>query len=80
MSTNTSANMNLYFIRNTMTSQGKARVGDVLVLPEIEGKSLIQMERCVLQSFETPLVNKSLGLEISDALPIIKRGRPKKNV
>jgi hypothetical protein len=72
--------MNLYFIRNTMTSQGKARVGDVLVLPDLEAKSLIQMERCVLQSFETPLVNKSLGLEISDAIPIIKRGRPKKNV
>jgi hypothetical protein len=72
--------MNLYFIRNTMTSQGKARIGDVLELPDLEGKSLIQMERCVLQSFETPLVNKSLGLEISDAMPIIKRGRPKKNV
>jgi hypothetical protein len=72
--------MNLYFIRNTMTSQGKARVGDVLVLPDLEGKSLIQMERCVLHTFETQLVNKSLGLEVSDALPIIKRGRPKKNV
>jgi len=55
-------------------------VGDVLVLPDLEGKSLIQMERCVLHTFETQLVNKSLGLEVSDALPIIKRGRPKKNV
>lgn len=72
--------MNLYFIRNTMTSQGKAREGDVLDLSDSEGRSLIQMERCVLHTFETPLVNKSLGLEKSDATPIIKRGRPKKNV
>jgi hypothetical protein len=72
--------MNLKFIRNTMTSQGKARMGDVLDLPDSEAKSLIQLERCVLHTFETPLVNKSLGLETSDATPIVKRGRPKKNV
>lgn len=38
------------FTRNTITSQGKARVGDVLDLNEYEAKSLINYGRCVLNA------------------------------
>lgn len=38
------------FTRNTITSQGKARVGDVLDLNEYEAKSLINYGRCVLKA------------------------------
>lgn len=38
------------FTRNTITSQGKARVGDILDLNEYEAKSLINYGRCVLNA------------------------------
>jgi hypothetical protein len=38
------------FTRNTITSQGKARIGDVLDLNEHEAKSLINYGRCVLNA------------------------------
>lgn len=86
------------FNRNTITSQGKARVGDVLDLPDYEAKSLINYGRCSEAnaapkaqaqsiaidelentSFDTDeLQNTSIGLESSDAEPVIRRGRPKK--
>lgn len=86
------------FNRNTITSQGKARVGDCLDLPDYEAKSLINYGRCVEAntapkapsqsiavdelentSFDTDeLQNTSIGLEYSDAEPVIRRGRPKK--
>lgn len=43
----------ILFTRNTITSQGKARVGDVLDLDQHEAKSLINYGRCVLAT-ETP--------------------------
>jgi hypothetical protein len=81
------------FNRNTITSQGKARVGDALDLPDYEAKSLINYGRCKEAkpaqsiaidelentSFNTDeLQNTSIGLESSDAEPVIRRGRPKK--
>ena len=86
------------FNRNTITSQGKARIGDALDLPDYEAKSLINYGRCVEAntapkalaqsiaidelentSFDTDeLQNTSIGLESSDAEPVIRRGRPKK--
>lgn len=85
--------MHVVFNRNTITSQGKARVGDCLDLPDYEAKSLINYGRCVSAapsqsinvdelentSFDTDeLQNTSIGLESSDAEPVIRRGRPKK--
>lgn len=90
--------IHVVFNRNTITSQGKARVGDCLDLPDYEAKSLINYGRCVEAdtatkapsqsiaideldntSFDTEeLQNTSIGLESSDAEPVIRRGRPKK--
>ena len=87
--------MQVLFTRNTITSQGKARVGDVLDLPDYEAKNLINYGRCVVNqavtsqsiaidelennSFDTDeLQNTSIGLQSSDAEPVIRRGRPKK--
>lgn len=36
------------FTRNTITTQGKARIGDVLDLDQHEAKSLINYGRCVI--------------------------------
>lgn len=69
--------MKLEFIRNTITSAGKARIGQVVDLPEDEGRQLVKMNRCV--PYESQVIqNHSIGLETSDAEPIIRRGRPKK--
>lgn len=68
--------MKVQFIRNTMTSTGIARIGQVLELQDDEAKSLIKGERCVAYQ-EPVLQNTSIGLEVSDT-PLIKRGRPKK--
>jgi hypothetical protein len=38
----------VFFTRNTITSQGKARIGDVLDLNDHEAKSLIGYGRCDL--------------------------------
>jgi len=90
--------MHVVFKRNTITSQGKARIGDALDLPDFEAKSLINYGRCVqADAVETApaksinvdelentsldtdeLQNTSIGLESSDAEPVIRRGRPKK--
>lgn len=95
--------MHVVFKRNTITSQGKARIGDALDLPDYEAKSLINYGRCVQEdavqadaveaspaqsinveelhntSLDTDeLQNTSIGLESSDAEPVIRRGRPKK--
>ena len=95
--------MHVVFKRNTITSQGKARIGDALDLPDYEAKSLINYGRCVqadavkADAIETApaksiaidelentsldtdeLQNTSIGLESSDAEPVIRRGRPKK--
>lgn len=40
------------FTRNTITSQGKARIGDVLDLDQHEAKSLINYGRCVIAGEE----------------------------
>lgn len=40
------------FTRNTMTTQGKARIGDVLDLNDHEAKSLIGYGRCVIAGEE----------------------------
>lgn len=68
--------MKVEFVRNTMTSAGNTRVGQVVELPEQEAKLLIKTGRCAAYQ-EKVLVNTSVGLEVSDA-PLIKRGRPKK--
>ena len=68
--------MKVEFVRNTMTSAGNARVGQVVELPEQEAKLLIKTGRCAAYQ-EKVLVNTSIGLEVSDA-PLVKRGRPKK--
>jgi hypothetical protein len=40
------------FTRNTITTQGKARIGDVLDLNDHEAKSLIGYGRCVIAGEE----------------------------
>lgn len=70
--------MKVEFIRNTMTSLGITRIGQVVDLPEQEAKVMIRDGRCAAYQ-ETGLVNKSIGLEVSEA-PLVKRGRPKKVV
>jgi len=69
--------MKLEFIRNTMTSAGKARIGQVLELPEQESKDLVKLSRCV-PYVSQELVDRSIGL--SEETKPVKRGRPKKNV
>ena len=68
--------MKVEFVRNTMTSSGNVRVGQVVELPEQEAKLLIKTGRCAAYQ-EKVLVNTSVGLQVSEA-PLIKRGRPKK--
>lgn len=68
--------MKVEFMRNTMTSLGNTRVGQVVELPEQEAKLLIKTGRCAAYQ-EKVLVNTSVGLQVSEA-PLIKRGRPKK--
>jgi hypothetical protein len=68
--------MKVEFVRNTMTSSGNARIGQVLELPEQEAKLLIKTGRCA-KYIERVLENTSIGLEVSET-PLIKRGRPKK--
>lgn len=68
--------MKVEFVRNTMTSLGNTRVGQVVELPEQEAKLMIKAGRCATYQ-EKVLANTSVGLEVSDA-PLIKRGRPKK--
>lgn len=68
--------MKVEFMRNTMTSLGNTRIGQVVELPEQEAKSMIRAGRCA-EFKDTVLVNTSIGLEVSEA-PLIKRGRPKK--
>lgn len=68
--------MKVEFVRNTMTSLGNTRVGQVVELPEQEAKLMIKAGRCAAYQ-EKVLANTSVGLEVSDA-PLIKRGRPKK--
>jgi len=68
--------MKVEFIRNTMTSLGNTRIGQIVDLPEQEAKSMIRAGRCATYQ-ETVLVNKSVGLEVSE-VSLVKRGRPKK--
>lgn len=68
--------MKVEFMRNTMTSLGNTRAGQVVELPEQEAKLLIRNGRCAAYQ-EKVLANTSIGLEVSDA-PLVKRGRPKK--
>lgn len=68
--------MKVEFIRNTMTSLGNTRIGQVVDLPEQEAKSMIRAGRCAAYQ-ETVLVNKAVGLEVSE-VSLVKRGRPKK--
>jgi len=68
--------MKVEFIRNTMTSLGNTRIGQVVDLPEQEAKSMIRAGRCAAYQ-ERVLVNKSVGLEVSE-VSLVKRGRPKK--
>lgn len=68
--------MKVEFMRNTMTSLGNTRIGQVVELPEQEAKLLIKTGRCAAYQ-EKVLANTSVGLEVSEA-PLIKRGRPKK--
>lgn len=68
--------MKVEFTRNTMTSSGKARIGQVVELPEQEAKLFIKAGRCSAY-VDKVLENTSIGLEVSEA-PLIKRGRPKK--
>ena len=68
--------MKVEFVRNTMTSTGNVRVGQVVELPEQEAKLLIKTGRCAAYQ-EKVLENTSIGLQVSEA-PLIKRGRPKK--
>lgn len=68
--------MKVEFMRNTMTSLGNTRAGQVVELPEQEAKLLIKNGRCAAYQ-EKVLANTSIGLEVSDA-PLVKRGRPKK--
>ena len=68
--------MKVEFVRNTMTSAGNVRIGQVVELPEQEAKLLIKGGRCA-QYVERVLENTSIGLEVSET-PLIKRGRPKK--
>lgn len=68
--------MKVEFVRNTMTSLGNTRVGQVVELPEQEAKLMIKAGRCAAYQ-EKVLVNTSVGLQVSEA-PLIKRGRPKK--
>lgn len=68
--------MKVEFVRNTMTSVGNTRVGQVVELPEQEAKLMIKAGRCAAYQ-EKVLANTSVGLEVSDA-PLIKRGRPKR--
>ena len=68
--------MKVEFMRNTMTSLGNTRIGQVVELPEQEAKLLIKAGRCAVYQ-EKFLANTSIGLEVSEA-PLIKRGRPKK--
>jgi hypothetical protein len=69
--------MKLEFIRNTMTSNGNARIGQVLDLPDQEANDLVKNGRCVLYAYQE-LVDRSIGL--SEETKPVKRGRPKKNV
>lgn len=68
--------MKVEFMRNTMTSLGNARIGQVVELPEQEANLLIKACRCAVYQ-EKILENTSIGLEVSQA-PLVKRGRPKK--
>lgn len=68
--------MKVEFMRNTMTSLGNARIGQVVELPEQEAKLLIKTGRCAAYQ-EKVLENTSIGLQVSET-PLIKRGRPKK--
>jgi hypothetical protein len=69
--------MKLEFIRNTMTSGGNVRIGQVVDLPDYEAKELVKMNRCV-PYVSQDLVDRSIGL--SEETKPVKRGRPKKNV
>jgi hypothetical protein len=69
--------MKLEFIRNTMTSNGNARIGQVLDLPDQEANDLVKNGRCVPYVYQE-LVDRSIGL--SEETKPVKRGRPKKNV
>lgn len=70
--------MQVKFIRNTMTSQGNARMGVVLDLPENEVKNLLALGRCIPHDEVVEIEDRSVGFETSDAEPVIRRGRPKK--
>lgn len=70
--------MQVKFIRNTMTSQGNARMGVVFDLPENEVKNLMALGRCIPHDEVFAIEDRSVGLETSDAEPVIRRGRPKK--
>jgi hypothetical protein len=70
--------MQVQFIRNTMTSQGNARMGVVLDLPDNEVKTLMGLGRCIPHDAVVEIEDRSVGLETSDAEPVIRRGRPKK--
>lgn len=68
--------MKVEFMRNTMTSLGNTRIGQVVELPEQEAKLLMKAGRCAAY-VERVLENTSIGLEVSET-PLVKRGRPKK--
>lgn len=62
-----------------MTSQGNARAGSVVDLPDPEAKLMIRNGRAS-EYVEIPtvaMVDRSVGLETSEEKPI-RRGRPKK--
>lgn len=68
--------MQYQFVRNTMTSVGIARIGQVLELSYEEGAALKKSGRCVPYQ-EPVLSNTAIGLD--ESKPIIKRGRKAKN-
>jgi hypothetical protein len=70
--------MKILMLRNTMTSAGNARSGDVVDVPDDEANLFIKMNRASV-FIETPVieqVDRSIGLKLSDIKPS-KRGRRK---
>lgn len=68
--------MKYQFVRNTMTSGGIARIGQVMELSDEEATLLKKTGRCVAYQ-EPVLQNTAIGLD--ESKPIIKRGRKPKN-
>lgn len=70
--------LKVVFLRGTMTSQGNARAGQVLELPENEARLFIRNNRASeVVEVEQMKIDRSVGLETSEEKPT-RRGRPKK--